>query len=134
MRTLPENPMPYDAKKHLAWLIVSQYHGDDAADRAAHAWDRRVAGLDPVDIPNVELSAEKLDADGCIAAPALLKELGLEPSTSRARAVIKQGGFNIGEARLRIVDPGYLVYVYDGLVVRVGKNRIVEIRLKEVAG
>lgn len=133
MRTLPPNPTKLDAKKHLAWLIVSQFNGKEAADRAAEAWERKVAGLDPINMPQVELSADKLDAEGMIPAPNLIKELGLEPSTSKARALIKQGGFNIAEARLKIVDPNFMVYVYDGLVVRVGKNRVVEIRLKEAS-
>ena len=35
----------------------------------------------------------------------MIKELGLETSTSNARRVIEQGGFNIGPHREPITDP-----------------------------
>ena len=59
----------------------------------------------------------------------LIKELGLESSTSNARRVIEQGGFNVGPERETISDPKALIYVSDGLIVRVGKRKIARIRL-----
>ena len=50
----------------------------EAADRAAAEFRRRASGEDPDEIPDVTLSADKLDAEGRIAAPRLIKELGLE--------------------------------------------------------
>lgn len=131
MKTLPPNHTIVDAKKHLAWLIVSQFHGEEAADRASAAWERHVAGEDPIDIPDAFLPTEAIDSDGRIHAPLLLKLLGLESSTSKARAVIKQGGFNVGPDRERIDDPNTRVEAYDGLIVRVGKKRVVRVKLKE---
>ena len=75
------------------------------------------------------LAAGKLDADGRIPAFVLLKELGLESSTSNARRVIEQGGVNIGPDREVIADPKALVHVDDGLIVRVGKRKIVRVKL-----
>ena len=63
----------------------------------------------------------------------MLKELGLESSTSNARRVIEQGGVNIGPDREVITDPKALVHVDDGLIVRVGKRKIVRVALRQEA-
>jgi tyrosyl-tRNA synthetase len=120
---------PRDSKEALGKAIVAQYHGVDAAERAAAEFRRRAAGEDPEDIPDASLAADKLDHEGKIAAPTLLKELGLESSTSNARRVIEQGGFNVGPNRETISDPKASVFVSDGLIVRVGKRKIVCVRL-----
>ena len=61
----------------------------------------------------------------------LIKELGLESSTSNARRVIEQGGVSISfdSRREALSDPKLLVYVRDGLIVRVGKRKIACVRL-----
>jgi tyrosyl-tRNA synthetase len=59
----------------------------------------------------------------------LLKELGLESSTSNARRVIEQGGVTIGPDREGIADPKALVTVHHGLIVRVGKRKIVRVAI-----
>jgi tyrosyl-tRNA synthetase len=124
---------PRDAKEALGKAIVAQYHGTEAAEKAAADFRRRAAGEDPDDVPEVVLDAGKLDAEGRIPAFVLLKELGLESSGSSARRVIEQGGFNIGPSREVISDPKAPVHVHDGLIVRVGKRKIVRVRLGTVA-
>ena len=120
---------PRDAKEALGKAIVSQYHGAEAAGQSAAEFRRRAAGEDPDEIPDIALSADKLDAEGRVPAPILIKELGLDSSTSNARRVIEQGGFNVGPERETISDPRALIYVSDGLIVRVGKRKIARIRL-----
>lgn len=120
---------PRDAKEALGKAIVSQYHGAEAAGHSAAEFRRRAAGEDPDEIPDIALSADKLDIDGRVPAPILIKELGLDSSTSNARRVIEQGGFNVGPERETISDPRALIYVSDGLIVRVGKRKIARIRL-----
>ena len=124
-RLLSDGVNPRDAKEALGKLIVANYHGPEAAERAAALFRRRAAGQDPDDIPGVEFAGGKLDADGRIPAFVLLKELGLESSTSNARRVIEGGGMNIGPDREVVADPKALVRVSDGLIVRVGKRKIV---------
>jgi len=128
-RLLGPGVNPRDAKEALGKAIVSQYHGPEAADRAAAEFRRRAAGEDPDNVPEVALAAAKLNADGQIPAPILLKELGLESSTSNARRVIEQGGLTIGPDRQPIADPKRAIAVADGLIVRVGKRKIVRVRL-----
>ncbi len=128
-RLLAPGVNPRDAKEALGKAIVSQYQGSEAAERAAAEFRRRAAGEDPVEIPELTIAASKLDAEGRIPAFILLKELGLESSTSNARRVIEQGGFTVGPDRESITDPKTLIVVSDGLIVRVGKRKIVRLRL-----
>ncbi|MGP0066011.1 MAG: tyrosine--tRNA ligase [Isosphaeraceae bacterium] len=128
-RLLAPSVNPRDAKEALGKAIVSQYQGSEAAERAASEFRRRAAGEDPDEIPEVALAAGKLDAEGRAPAFILLKELGLESSTSNARRVIEQGGLTVGPDRKPIADPKTLIEVSDGLIVRVGKRKIVRVRL-----
>ncbi|HEX3450083.1 MAG TPA: tyrosine--tRNA ligase [Isosphaeraceae bacterium] len=126
----PENN-PRDAKEILGKEIVEQYHGPEAAERAAAEFRRRAAGEDPDQIPDVFLAADKLDSEGRISTPVLLKELGLESSTSNARRLIEQGGVSVGggDRRETITDVRALIGVSDGLIVRIGKRKIARVRL-----
>lgn len=124
MRNLPPNPTKLELKKHLAWLITARYHGEDEADRVANEWDRRAKGEDPTDVPEVELSVDMLDEEGRIALPNLLVAIGMESSTSKARAVIKQGGVTIGPGREKTTDPNTMFVFQDAAAVRA--NRLKE--------
>jgi tyrosyl-tRNA synthetase len=128
-RLLAPGVNPRDAKEVLGKEIVRQYHGAAAAERAAAEFRRRAAGEDPEEIPDVRLDTGQLDAEGRVPAFVLVKELGLESSTSNARRVIAQGGMTVGPERRAISDPKALIHVHDGLIVRVGKRKIVRVRL-----
>ena len=120
---------PRDAKEALGKAIVAQYHGTEAAGHSATEFRRRAAGEDPDEIPDVALAADKLDDEGRMPAPILIKELGLDTSTTKARRLIEQGGFTVGPHRETVSDPNTLIHVSDGLIVRVGKRKIARIRL-----
>jgi tyrosyl-tRNA synthetase len=128
-RLLAPGVNPRDAKEVLGKEIVRQYHGAAAAERAAAEFRRRAAGEDPEEIPDVRLDTGQLDAEGRVPAFVLVKELGLESSTSNGRRVIAQGGMTVGPERRAISDPKALIHVHDGLIVRVGKRKIVRVRL-----
>ena len=130
-RLLAPDVNPRDAKEVLGKAIVAQYHGAEAAERAAAEFRRRAAGEDPDEIPEVGIDAGKLDPEGRLPAFILVKELGLESSTANARRVIEQGGVSISldSRREPVTDPKLLVYVRDGLIVRVGKRKIACVRL-----
>lgn len=128
-RVLGPSVNPRDAKEILGKAIVAQYAGMDAADAAAAEFRRRTAGEDPNEIPEVTISRDQLDAEGRVPLPRLLVLTGLESSTSNARRVIEQGGFNFGPERTVLTDPKVALAVTDGLILRVGKRKIVCIRL-----
>jgi tyrosyl-tRNA synthetase len=120
---------PRDAKEALGKAIVAQYHSAAAAEQAADQFRRRASGADPDVVPDVSLPQATLDEHGNLPAFVLLKEIGLESSTSNARRVIEQGGMNIGPDRETVTDAKALIKVVDGLIVRVGKRKIVRVRL-----
>jgi tyrosyl-tRNA synthetase len=128
-RLLAPGVNPRDAKEVLGKAIVAQYHGAESADRAAAEFRRRAAGEDPEEIPDVPLDRAKLDAENRIPAFVLLRELGLETSGANARRVIEQGGMTVGPERRAIADFKELIVVSDGLIVRVGKRKIVRVKL-----
>ncbi len=130
-RLLAPGMNPRDAKEVLGTTIVAQYSGQEAAQRAAAEFRRRTHGEDPEEIPEVVLGADQLDAKGRIPGPRLIVTLGLESTTSNARRVIEQGGFNIGLERTVITDPKTLIPMSDGLIIRVGKRKIARVRVKE---
>jgi tyrosyl-tRNA synthetase len=132
-RLLAAGVNPRDAKEELGKAIVGYYHGADTAQRAADAFRRRAAGYDPDEIPDAWLSPRKLDSEGRIPAPVLISELQLETSRSNARRLIEQGGFSVslGDKRETINDINALIEVSDGLIVRVGKRKIVRVRLDQ---
>jgi tyrosyl-tRNA synthetase len=128
-RLLAAGVNPRDAKEVLGREIVRQYHGEAAAEAAAQAFRRRASGEDPEDIPEVSLARSELDLEGRLPAPRLIVCLGLEQTTSNARRVIEQGGVTVGLNREAIRDVKSLVYVHDGLIVRVGKRKIARVKL-----
>ncbi len=129
-RLLAPGVNPRDAKEVLGKAIAGQYNGAEAAERAAAEFRRRAAGEDPDEIPDAPLDASKLDPAGRIPAFALLRELRLESSGANARRVIQQGGMTVGPDRQAVPDPMTLIAVTDGLVVRVGKRKIVRVKLQ----
>jgi tyrosyl-tRNA synthetase len=130
-RNLAPGANPRDTKELLGKMIVEHFHGHEAAEKAAALFRRRAAGMDPDEIPAVELAAAKLDDQKRIPAFILLRELGVESSTSNARRLIEQGGLNIGPDREAITDPKALITVSSGLIVRSGKRKIVRVEIVE---
>ncbi len=128
--TDPGQSHPRQAKEILGKDIASFYHGTKGADEAAAEWQRRFTNKqDPTDIPEVPVSALKL-TDGTIWICKLLVLLGLAKSNNEARRLVEGGGVTIGGDRQKITDHKANVAVDDGLIVRVGNRRVVQVRLK----
>lgn len=120
---------PMVAKKMLGRDIVSFYHGGDAANAAQAEWERRFSqGLDPSEIPNVELAASELEA-GSLVVTKLLVKLNLAKSGNEARQKVVEGAVTVGPERTKITDPKATVAVSDGMIVRIGNRRIARVKL-----
>ncbi|SIN94910.1 tyrosyl-tRNA synthetase [Singulisphaera sp. GP187] len=119
---------PRNVKELLAKAIITGLVSSEEADTAAAEFRKRAKGEDPVEIPEVHVPADQLDDDGRMPIPRLIVALGLESSTSNARRVIDGGGVTLGADRTVIKDPKALIDVSDGLIVRVGKHKIVKVR------
>jgi tyrosyl-tRNA synthetase len=82
---------PNATKRRLAREIVTLYHRAEEAKAAEAAFDRVFRDRDiPDDVPLFKVS--RTDS---VHMPALLKEVGLAPSTSEARRLIDQGAVRI---------------------------------------
>ncbi|SFI44139.1 tyrosine--tRNA ligase [Planctomicrobium piriforme] len=116
---------PKEAKVRLGKIIITEYHNADAAEAASRRWQQEIGeGSLPSEIPEVTVARALLNADGCLQAAQLLKEIGLVPSTSVAMQRIKGGAVYIlnGEEKTQIADRAEWVPLRDGMIVRAGKK------------
>lgn len=106
---------PNALKEELAGLIVAQYHGQDAAAKAAHEEKRIHAGdILPEDMPVLNVSA------GEHFLPALIVQAGLAKSNGEARRLIENSGVSWDGVKVR--DPKGSVSVSGEHVLRTGKR------------
>ncbi|WP_366922620.1 tyrosine--tRNA ligase [Metallumcola ferriviriculae] len=119
------NPRNY--KMQLAWQLVKQYYGEEAADQAQEEFEKVFQKGDlPDDMPEVQITSEVLE-DGEILLPKLIVYCDLTSSTSEARRMLKQGAVKVDDEKIEDVD--YQLKVADGMVLRVGKRRFARLRL-----
>ncbi len=120
---------PMEAKKTLAADIVAFYHGADAAAAARREWERtKSERQDPTEIPEAPLAASEL-TDGKIWICKLLTLLKLAETNSEGRRAVEGGAVTIGTDKEAVNDPKTNVAVTDGLIVRNGKRKIVQVKL-----
>ena len=115
---------PMEAKLKLAKEIVTMYHSKVDADKAEGEFDKVVRkGNLPEDIPVYKDSHMEKQMWVC----DLLSLEGLTKSKSEARRLIKQGAVNInGE---KISDENAQIKIKDGMIIKVGKRRILKIEI-----
>ncbi|NOX45311.1 MAG: tyrosine--tRNA ligase [Caldiserica bacterium] len=117
---------PKEAKKRLAWEIVAQFHGEEAADRAKLHFERVFEQeKPPEEMPEVRMPPELVDEAGTVWIIDLLSASGLVSSRSEARRLVEQGGVWVNgekvasrDARIPLTEP---------LVLRVGRRRFARI-------
>ncbi|MCL0095316.1 tyrosine--tRNA ligase [Dehalococcoidia bacterium] len=134
---------PMTLKKRLAWEIVCQFHGRQAAGEAAHRFEKEVQMKEqPDQIPEHVISFERLSEAATVSG--LIYELKLAVSRGEAKRLISQGAIEVDGRRIssdmRIVpgddlangggDGEELIFRHGG-VIRVGKRRWARIFLKE---
>lgn len=109
-----------EAKRALAWEIVSIFHGDEAAEQAAKDAGRMHEGSAPSDAPTFSLS----DPMGLLD---LMVDSGLVRSKGEARRLIKQGGVRLDGEQIRELD--YALDPGSGIerVLQVGKRKFLRI-------
>jgi len=100
---------PMEAKKHLAYVLVKRFHGEEEARKEF-----------PEDAPLVEVEEAELNALD------LLMKLSAAPSRNEGRRIIQSGGMRINSEK--ITDP-YLKVRTDGeLRVQVGRKKFYRVR------
>lgn len=110
---------PMEAKKQLAWEIVSIFDGDAAADRAAARFERVHQQRQlPDDMPVYALSEPENVVD-VIAAAELAR------SKSQARRLVQQGAVRLDGEKIEDIDTDLVV---EGeAVLRIGKRRFLRL-------
>lgn len=120
---------PMEAKKLLGRDIAGFYHGAEAATAAQAEWERRFSGnQDPTDIAEFPVPAAELK-DGKMKVVDLLVLTKLAESKSEARRAIEGGGVTIGPDREKVTDVNAVIAVTAGLIVRIGKRKVIRLRL-----
>ena len=116
----PQVTHPREAKDILARVIVEEFHGSEAANRAADEFRRRFSqGLLPTEIETKSLSVSPINL------VQLLREVGFATSNAEARRSIEQGAVSInGE---KITDPKTMITLQEERVVQVGKRRVCKV-------
>jgi len=108
---------PYEAKRWLAADLVTQFHGAEAAARAAEHFDTLFRQKEvPGDRPRFQCKAGKLTG--------MLKDVGFAKSASEARRMIAQGGVQVDGAKVE--DPD-LALARGTYVVRYGKLKYADL-------
>ncbi len=110
---------PMEAKKRLASMIVAEYHGAEAAERAREYFETKFQRRE---VP-ADARVYRLDREMWICE--LMKQLGFVASTSEARRLVGQGavrvdGRTVTEVNFHFV-PG------QNQVLEVGKRRVARI-------
>ena len=117
---------PMDAKKQLAWEIVSMYHGEEAANTARADFERQFQNREmPSEIPLVPIEkalSGKGNENGEIGILDLLINTGLAPSRKHATRLVEQGGVRINDERISNRDQ--MIKPEDGMVVKVGRSYV----------
>ncbi len=118
---------PRNVKAELASLIVAQFHGQEAAARAAERFDRVFREREqPLDMPEITICPGMLE-DGMIWLVRLVTEAGFAASSSQARRLIREGAVSLDDQRM--LDADAHVAVSDGQVLKVGKRRFARITI-----
>lgn len=110
------NGNPRDAKARLAHEIVTLYHGEKAAEKAASEFDSvfKDKGI-PEDMPEVKVEKGSALID-------VLVEQKLIPSKAEARRLIKQNGVKVNDKAATSID----AVVEEG-IVKVGKRKFLRV-------
>jgi tyrosyl-tRNA synthetase len=110
---------PMDAKKQLAWEIVSIFDGDEAADKAAARFKRVHQQRQlPDDMPERHLPVPENVVD-------IIAGANLARSKSQARRLVQQGAVRLDGERIDDIDTD--IAVEDEAVLQVGKRRFVRL-------
>ena len=113
--------LPMREFKHkLAWEIVSIFHGDEAANRAATDARRMHQGQAPSDAPCAEVSAPASLLDTLHAA-------GLIKSKGEGRRLMQQGGVRVDGEQVR--DPHFALETAAGeeQIIQIGKRKFLRV-------
>jgi len=110
---------PYEAKRALAADLVTQFHGAEAAARAAAHFDTLFKAKEaPADRPAFRHPPGKL--------AGVLKDIGFAKSVSEARRMVTQGGVQLGGTKVENPDHEVVAGTY---LVKYGKLKFADLTI-----
>jgi len=110
---------PMDAKKKLAWEIVSIFDGDDAADKAAAHFERvHQQRKLPANMPTQVLAGPTNIVD-------IIHAAGFARSKSEARRLIQQGAVKLDNERIDDIETE--IDASEERILQVGKRRFLRL-------
>lgn len=113
---------PRDAKVILAKALVTRYHGEKSAEKAAENFQNQFVKNElPTDIPVVKVLVKEWQL------AELIHHTGLTPSKTEARRMIEQGGVKVDGAV--IGDREAVITPVDDMIIQIGKRKFVKIEL-----
>jgi tyrosyl-tRNA synthetase len=110
---------PMEAKKRLARLIVSEYEGENAANRAEQYFESKFQRRE------IPASAQVYRIAEDLWICELMKQLQFTPSTSEARRLVSQGAVRV-DGRT-VTDVNFRFVPGEHKVLEVGKRRVARI-------
>ena len=114
---------PMEAKKQLASLIVSRFHGEEAGIAARAGFESQFAKKEiPDDVPEKTIAAE----DGKLWIVKALSEGGLTASNGEAMRMIKQGAVSVDGEKVTDKDTQLEAGSY---LLKVGKRKFLQLRV-----
>jgi tyrosyl-tRNA synthetase len=112
---------PMEMKKNLAGTIVSELYGTEAATHALTHFGQTVQqGMLPDKLPEIEYKGASP-----LTLTDLLVDLQLAQSKAEAKRLIEQGGVEI-DTQI-VTETNRQISVINGMIIRVGKRRIVKL-------
>lgn len=131
---------PKEAKLTLGKLVIGDYHAGALAEESAARWQREISEkalpdqIESITIQRASLPTadwrERPDGVTTIAALRLLLLSGLVKTNSDARRAISQGGAYFGADRQPLHAFDQQVELQPGLLVWVGKKRVIRVNLE----
>ena len=121
---------PRDAKRRLGRELVTMYHSPEAATAADEGFLRLFSGARQQTREDYLASAEEVALPeelraGPVAISVVLARLGLAKSRSEGARLVQGGGVYVEERRL--TDPQEEIALAAGMLLRVGKRRVVKL-------
>ena len=115
---------PKKAKEGLALMIVTDFHGEEAAQEARKEFERIFSKQgEPDDVAEHRVTVQ----DNKVYLPQLLAQIGLVASKAEAGRMLKQGAVRIDNEKLPAGELELQVQPGDSRLVKVGKRRFARV-------
>ncbi len=114
---------PMEAKKRLARVVISQFHGRDQADTACRDFENKFQKKDPFR----ELKLESKSFKGAALCEFLINDK-ICPSKGEYRRLVEQGAIEVNGSRLK--SPEYKLESGKEYRIKIGKKRFLRLIFK----